>query len=217
MWQQYKQRIIKEAKILGVAVCAGVLLAVGVAAASFFYARAAQRGIAEGVLRFHVVAHSNAPQDQAIKDIVATRVLAAFAQDLAPLQSVAESRQAIYAQLPSLADYARAVLREHDVYMPVTAQLTRAFFPTVAYGELVFPPGMYYALQVTLGQAAGRNWWCLMFPPLCYLEMTGTDQTQQVLRYTVSAEGFRLISHQEQPPAVRVRFRVVEWWQSRTQ
>jgi stage II sporulation protein R len=78
-----------------------------------------------------------------------------------------------------------------------------------------FPPGKYEAVQIVIGEGAGQNWWCLMFPPLCYVDMTAADESREYLAANVSEEGFRLLTHYEEPSAFAVRFKIVEWWQNR--
>jgi len=100
---------------------------------------------------------------------------------------------------------------------PVETRLDRAFFPTQFYGELAFPPGIYEALQITIGHGSGQNWWCLMFPPLCFVDMTSTENGRQQLADTVSEGSYQLLTHQDENASTttEVRFRIVEWWQNR--
>jgi len=212
-----KLRIIKEAKIIAISLIIGLALAFSVAAYTYVYSATSQRDIAENVIRFHVLPHSNSHTDQRIKDVVRTEVLAEFEDLLRASESVKESRQLLENELPAIQAYAETVVRGLGFDYPVEVRLANAFFPTQTYGELSFPPGIYEALQITIGDGAGRNWWCLMFPPLCFVDMTSTDAGRQQLSDTMSDESFRLLTHQDEdaPATMEVRFRVVEWWQNR--
>jgi len=158
-----KLRIIKEAKIVAISLAIGLALAVSVAAYTYVYSATTQQDIAENVIRFHVRPHSNSHADQRLKDVVRIEVLAEFEDLLRASESVNESRQLLANELPTIQAYAETIVRGLGFDYPVEAQLTNAFFPTQTYGELSFPPGVYEALQITIGDGAGRNWWCLCF------------------------------------------------------
>ena len=212
-----KLRVLKEAKIIAISLTIGLALAVSVAAYTYVYSATTQRDIADNVIRFHVLAHSDEYADQVIKDIVRNEVLTEFEDLLSLTDSVKETRQRLKDELKTIQAHAEAVVRDLGFDYPVEARIDKAFFPTQVYGDLAFPPGVYEALQITIGDGIGRNWWCLMFPPLCFVDMTGTETGRQQLADTVSDESFRLITHQDQNAGstMEVRFRVVEWWQNR--
>ena len=213
----FKLRAIREVKVLFVSLVIGLVLAVSAAAYTYVYSAAAQRDIAENVIRFHVLAHSDEYVDQVIKDIVRTEVLHEFEALLSSTDNLKQTRQMLKTELPSIQAHAETVVRKLGFDYRVEVRIDQAFFPTQVYGELSFPPGIYEALQITIGDGVGRNWWCLMFPPLCFVDMTSTDVGRQQLADTVSDESFRLLTHQDQDanPTMEVRFRVVEWWQTR--
>ena len=212
-----KPRIIKEAKILAISLTIGLAFAFSIAAYTYVYSATTQRDIAENVIRFHVLAHSDNCADQAIKDTVRKEVLAEFEALLSQTDSVKDTRQLLKEELPQIQAHAEAVVRKKGFNYPVEARIGKAFFPTQVYGNLAFPPGVYEALQIKIGDGIGQNWWCLMFPPLCFVDMTGTETGRQQLADTVSEESFRLLTFQDQnaSPTMEVRFRVVEWWQNR--
>ncbi|MCL2527812.1 MAG: stage II sporulation protein R [Defluviitaleaceae bacterium] len=213
------KKLCKELKIVTLSIALGLVLAFSVAAYTYVYSATTQQNIADNVIRFHVLANSDSYADQAIKDIVRDEVLTAFEGLLQSTDSVKESRQMIKNELPVIQAYAETVVRELGFDYPVEARLDKAFFPTQTYGDLSFPPGIYEALQITIGSGVGQNWWCLMFPPLCFVDMTSTPAGRQQMEDTVSDEAFRLLTFQDEDASVatEVRFRVVEWWQNRRQ
>jgi stage II sporulation protein R len=145
-------------------------------------------------------------------------VLAEFEQDLVGSTNLLITRGFLAAQLKAIAAHVQEMVYEAGFDYPVAVEITKMFFPSVDYDGFVFPPGVYETLKITLGNGNGRNWWCLMFPPLCYVEMTGTAHTRNLLEQTVPAAGFQLLTYQDQAnPTVAVRFRMVEWWQTRRQ
>ena len=211
------QRLRKEAKVLAVAALAGLSLALLAGAYTFVYSDTAQRSIADNVLRFHVNAHSDTQVDQDVKYEVRNVVLAMLESTLADPTSLDITRASLASQLDYIEAAAIQVIRLAGLEHAVSAQITHQFFPTTMYGDLMFPPGVYETLSLSIGDGRGMNWWCLMFPPLCYVEMTGTAHTRDVLEEVVPGEGFALLTHREDDagPGVAVRFRMVEWWQNR--
>ena len=208
-------KVINECKLLGVALCVGILFALGVAVYTYVYSDTVQRDIADNVIRFHVLAHSDDDDDQALKESIRLDILAEFANTLSTGTSIEDTRTSLRSYLPAIRDYAQEAVRRAGFDHAVTADMSTVFFPTRRYGGLAFPPGEYEAVQIIIGDGAGSNWWCLMFPPLCYVDMTATESGQQQLADTVSEEAFLLLTYQESgSPELAIRFRIVEWWQN---
>ncbi|MCL1877508.1 MAG: stage II sporulation protein R [Defluviitaleaceae bacterium] len=207
---------IKEGKILLASFVIGAIIAVGFAAYTYTYAMRLQQDIAENVLRFHVRANSDCEADQNLKNFVRAEILQEFADVLTQSDDLDETRANIYEVLPTLREHAQNIIHDAGFEHEVTAEIANVFFPTQTYGNIAFPPGRYEALQIIIGDGDGENWWCLMFPPLCYVDMTATDESRDLLEDSVSEEGFRLLMHMEESPGLElvVRFRVVEWWQN---
>jgi len=209
-----KPIVIREGKILAVSLVIGLLLALVVA--TYVYSGNAQRDIADNVIRFHVRANSDSNADLVLKEYVRTQVLAEFESLLSSNTCINETRAVLTAQLDDITTFAQNVVSTAGFDHQVTAQISQMFFPTQFYGSIAFPPGEYEAVKILIGEATGSNWWCLMFPPLCYVDMTATDSGRRQLADTVSDDSFRLLTHQEEEStSLRVRFRVVEWWQNR--
>ncbi len=128
--------------------------------------------IPPAVIRFRVIANSDNPVDQAVKLDVRDALL----QRLDPLLSQAKSRQKaaalIHTHLHGLTMEADKVLAAHDMDYSAHVELTRTQFPTKVYGSWVLPAGTYQALLVVLGRGQGHNWWCVLFPSLCFIDMS---------------------------------------------
>ncbi|MCL2456876.1 MAG: stage II sporulation protein R [Defluviitaleaceae bacterium] len=204
----------KEIKILAAAVCFGIFFAAGAAAWTYVYSETTQRNIAENVIRFHVRAHSDAAEDQRLKEIVRSEILNRFAENFSNCENIDDSRAIFEELLPEMKSYAENIIRNEGFDCEVSVSMTNLFFPTQLYGNIAFPPGIYEAVQIVIGDGAGQNWWCLMFPPLCYVDMTAGDEARTLLAQNVSEEGFLLLTHFEEPEFA-VRFKIVEWWQNR--
>lgn len=120
-----------------------------------------------GVLRLHVVANSDSPFDQAVKLKVRDSVLELMGARFKEVDNAGEARRIAEASLPDIERAAQNTLSSYGHNYPVKATVGNFNFPTRFYGTQVFPPGEYTAVRVVLGEGAGRNWWCVLFPPLC--------------------------------------------------
>ncbi|MGI6199866.1 MAG: stage II sporulation protein R [Christensenellales bacterium] len=135
------------------------------------------------VVRLHVIANSDSPADQAVKLQVRDAILARIAQ-----QPQAEDVQGAYAQLgdelPELVAAAQDTLDAAGMGYAASAQIGRFDFPARDYGGQYYPAGEYPAVRVVLGEGAGRNWWCVMYPPLCLMDMPEAVDSEQPVELT---------------------------------
>ncbi len=123
-----------------------------------------------GILRFHVRANSDSKEDQELKMAVKEDVVAALKPLLADCKTVAESKNVIVSHLQDIYETASGTIMEQGYDYSVNVYLTEEEFPAKTYGDLTFPEGRYQALRVDIGKAEGQNWWCVMFPPLCFID-----------------------------------------------
>lgn len=145
------------ALLLGVVVC----LSYGAAALQ------SQTQLAEKVVRLHVLAHSDSEEDQALKLVVRDAVLTEAEQLLSDTGSRAEAEGLLRGRLLELEALANETVRDAGYDYPVVVELKETEFPTRTYDGFSLPAGDYLALRVLIGDAAGQNWWCVVFPPLC--------------------------------------------------
>ena len=154
----------RKRRLLGRALVCGFVLA---ALCSFFPFAAACGQLPRDVVRLHVVANSNGAEDQAVKLLVRDAVLEEAARWYQGAGSMEEASSQLCTHLQSIAGAARQVLGEQGVGYSATAQMTEMYFPTRDYGDFRLPAGRYRTLRVTLGEGAGKNWWCVMYPAMC--------------------------------------------------
>ena len=126
-------------------------------------------------LRLHVIANSNSVWDQQIKLEVRDRLLAGESEALAECGSKETARTYLEQKTAELEETIREVLHENGACYDVEIQIGTDIFPQKTYGNLVYPAGEYDAVRVVLGDGAGENWWCVMFPPLCLLQPAPTQ------------------------------------------
>lgn len=185
----------KRAGILAGIFLIAIYISVGAAERSIL-----QQGIAEEVLRFHVLANSDSEEDQAVKYRVRDAVLAWMSQEMQN-ENISNYELANYdvakngnrktevmdfAQnhLKDLEYVADQVLSENDMDYQATAEIVRCYFPDRTYGACTFPAGWYEALRIKLGKAEGQNWWCVLYPQLCFQDclhaVVEEDQMQEL-------------------------------------
>ena len=193
----------RKRRLLGRALVCGFVLA---ALCSFFPFAAACGQLPRDVVRLHVVANSNGAEDQAVKLLVRDAVLEEAARWYQGAGSMEEASSQLCTHLQSIAGAARQVLREQGVDYSATAQMTEMYFPTRDYGDFRLPAGRYRTLRVTLGEGAGKNWWCVVFPSLC---LPAATQEEALLTLP---EGERQVVEGGQ--GVQVKLKAVELWES---
>lgn len=128
--------------------------------------------VVDEIIRFHVIANSNSDEDQSLKLKVRDKVIDFVSSKLNNSKSLDESRDIIINNKKDIEDIAQSVVYENGYSYNVTSALSRENFPDKVYGDVVFPQGEYEAYRILIGDAKGENWWCVMFPPLCFVDGT---------------------------------------------
>ena len=129
-----------------------------------------QKGIAEEILRFHVIANSDSDEDQALKMKVKEEVVSYVSELTKTEPNVEQAEYVICLYQDEIQKKAESVIKREGYDYSVTVELTDSYFPVKTYGEAVFPEGMYRALKIKIGSAEGKNWWCVLYPNLCFVD-----------------------------------------------
>lgn len=202
------------------AVVLGVLFSIGFGAQwTKGYSETIQNGIAAKVVRFHVLANSDTDADQSLKLAVRDRVLREYGE---LLENCTDREQAL-TQLENvqqkITETAQAEVLEQGFSYPVRVSLVREEFPFKRYDDLIFPAGMYDALRIEIGEAEGENWWCVLYPQMCYMDAAwgfSTEESHIRLQNALTEEEYLVISALEQEELTpKLKFKIVEWWQER--
>jgi len=130
------------------------------------------------LIRFHVLANSDSKQDQALKRAVRDAILKEVSPRLALSQSLNESRQILKQVRPNMESIGSSVIKMWGKDYRVRTDYGYFSFPTKSYGSLVLPAGEYEALNVVIGEGQGSNWWCVLFPPLCFIDIDHSTAVQ---------------------------------------
>ena len=191
----------KKLQILELSVLLAFLLTLGSQTAAF--CRGCEN-VYENMLRLHVIANSDTERDQQLKLLVRDTLLREGTAIFDGSADVKTAKEKLAPHFTALERAAEKTLRAHGCSDPVRISLERTYFDTRTYGEWTVPAGMYEAMCVRIGQAAGHNWWCVMFPPLCLPAATAPNDA------VFSTDGRAVLGSS---PKYDVRFKVVEWYQ----
>lgn len=129
-----------------------------------------QGELAEQVFRFHVLANSDSEEDQALKMKVKEAIIAYMKQELPESDSVETTKKWARENLVQIEQVAAEIIAEEGYEYSVKAEVTICDFPDKTYGDITFPAGEYEALRIEIGQAKGQNWWCVLYPNLCFID-----------------------------------------------
>ncbi len=158
--------------------------------------REIQQGIAGEVFRLHVIANSDTEKDQELKLKVKTRIVEYLKEILGEDAGLEETKEAVLTHLTEIEQEAENIIEEQGFDYPVEAVVEKTYFPEKTYGDCTFPAGEYEALKVKIGSAKGQNWWCVLYPSLCFLDDTYgivTEEKKEDLKEVLTAEEFQEI------------------------
>lgn len=181
------------------------------------YVNAVSEDISDSVFRLHVIANSDSKEDQDLKYKVRDAVLEYMNNISADCSSKEEVIRLAYEHQDDFISVAEKVIRENGFDYNVKIEIGNFEFPTKYYGDISLPAGFYDALKIEIGEAKGQNWWCVMFPPLCFVDVTSgivPDESKLKMQENLSQEEYKLIS--QESTNVKVKFKIVEVLQNFT-
>ncbi len=155
--------------------------------------QARQQAIAREIIRLHVVANSDSEEDQELKMKVKETIVTYLRGEMKDASTVADARQAIRENLPAVEEIAREKMEMEGYDYGAEATLETCYFPVKEYGDMTFPAGDYEALKVRIGTGEGKNWWCVMYPTLCFVDSTYQvvpDSSKEKLKESLTEEEY---------------------------
>lgn len=193
-----------------------ILLSLFILISAISYVDAVSNNIADSVFRLHVIANSDSKEDQELKLKVRDELLSYMNIISKDSTSKQEAMQIANEHKEEFTQIAKKVIKENGYNYTVNVQIGKADFPTKYYGDITLPAGTYDALKVQIGEAKGQNWWCVMFPPLCFVDVsTGIvpDNSKQELKQSLDNEEYDLISKTDDNE-ISFKFKIVELFQN---
>lgn len=185
-----KKQVICSAIAFMLAVCATSVLAQAKEAG-------VQRKMAEEVFRFHVLANSDSKKDQALKMKVKETVIAYMKEQLPESESVEMTTAWAISHLEEIEMLAEKTLQKEGCDYPVHAEVTNCYFPDKTYGDITFPKGNYDALRIEIGEAEGQNWWCVLYPNLCFVDAVHAvvpEEGKKELKEVLDEEEYEMVT-----------------------
>ena len=175
------------------------------ALSGYSYASGAQNNddlidsISNKIIRFHVLANSNSREDQELKIKVKDKIIEYIFPKLEESNSLEESREILTENEEEIIEIANKCIKENGYDYSVSIEFKRENFPEKVYGNITLPQGEYEAFRILIGQASGENWWCVMFPPICFVDVTkgqvSYDETEEAMKEVLTDEEFDQVNN----------------------
>jgi len=169
----------------------------------------------DNLIRFHVMANSDSPNDQQLKLKVRNRVISFLNTEHIRAENIEEARENITANLNEIKNVALAEIGSNKSDYNIQVVFGQHIFPTRRYGDVVLPAGEYESLRVIIGEGKGKNWWCVMFPPLCFIDVKHgliDEETRRELKKILSEEEYKKLydATQDEIP-IQLRSKIWDW------
>lgn len=191
-----------------------ILLFIYTTISAFSYAQNVSTAIANSVFRLHVLANSNSEEDQNLKYIVRNKLLEYMNTICKDCTTKEDAILLVEANKKIFKKIALDTINNEGYSYNVEIEIGNFEFPTKQYGDITLPAGLYDALRVKIGEAKGENWWCVMFPPLCFVDITSgivPEESKEQLENNLSEEEFALISDRSDSK-IQFKFKILEFF-----
>ena len=190
--KNFKQNIIFRLLLLL------LLLIIFVCFSAYSYASAVSCNLSNNVLRLHILANSDSKEDQTLKLKIRDAILDYMNSLSINLNSKEEAINAINVNIDEFYSIAENIISSEGYSYPVDISIEKCDFPTKSYGDVSLPAGIYDALRIKIGSANGHNWWCVMFPPICFVDVSSgivPESSKSTLKNNLGTEEYQLISN----------------------
>lgn len=182
---------------------------------AFSYANTVSEDLSNNVFRLHILANSDSEEDQNLKLLVRDNVLSYMKEIASNVSSKEEVVKLLDSHLDDFHDIAHDTIVNAGYDYDVHLSIGKFDFPTKVYGDISLPAGMYDALRIEIGDAEGHNWWCVMFPTLCFVDVSSgslDEDSKEILESSLNDEEFELIS--EDNGVFNFKFKLLEFFEN---
>lgn len=204
---------IKNSKI-GISITLILLLFLYTTISAISYVEAVSTDISDSVFRLHVIANSNSDEDQALKYKVRDNLLKYMNNICSNCSSKQEAINLVTEHQEEFKQIALDTIKNEGYSYSVKINIGNFEFPTKQYGDISLPAGYYDALRVEIGEAKGRNWWCVMFPSLCFIDVSSgivPEESKEELQNVLSDEEYSIISDNSDN-GIKFKFKLIEFF-----
>ena len=184
---------------------------------AYSYASAINEDLSNNVFRLHVIANSDSREDQDLKYKARDKLIEYMKSLTTNINTKEEVIEIANNHISDFESIAKEVITENGFDYDVKVEIGNFSFPTKQYGDISFPAGFYDALKVEIGNAKGQNWWCVMFPPLCFVDVTSgivPEESKENLQDNLGEEEYDIISNTEDSEIVNFKFKIVEFFEN---
>lgn len=191
------------------------LLLIYILISAMSYVNAISTDISNSVFRLHVIANSDSCEDQNLKYLVRDNILSYMNEICKDATSKEEAIKIANDNLDIFKEIAKQTVIDNGYNYDVNVEIGNFSFPTKTYGDISLPSGFYDALRIKIGEANGQNWWCVMFPPLCFVDVSSgivPEDSKETMKSELSDEEFSLISSNDSD--IKFKFKLVEMLQN---
>lgn len=204
---------IKNSKI-GISITLILLLFLYTTINAISYVEAVSTDISDSVFRLHVIANSDSNEDQSLKYKVRDNLLKYMNNICSNCSSKQEAINLVTEHQEEFKQIALDTIKEEGYSYNVKINIGNFEFPTKQYGDISLPAGYYDALRVEIGEAKGRNWWCVMFPSLCFIDVSSgivPEESKEELQNVLSDEEYSIISDNSDN-GIKLKFKLIEFF-----
>ena len=191
-----------------------ILLAFYIFIGAFFYVQNVSTNLSKSVFRLHIIANSDSKEDQNLKYKVRDALINYMNSISKSFDSKEETIAYVSNHLDDFEKIANQTIKTNGFTYSAKAEIGNFSFPTKKYGDISLPSGNYDALDLKIGKAEGKNWWCVLYPSLCFVDVTSgyvPDESKDKLKDSLSEEEYILISDNESSN-IRFKFKLVEFF-----
>ena len=196
-----------------------ILVFIYIALLSFNYSKAISSNLLDSVFRLHIIANSDSSADQELKLKVRDNII----NYMNTLTSSSSDKKDVISMVNNHLDSFKEIelntIKENGYNYDVNIEIGNFHFPTKSYGDISFPAGNYDALKIEIGDAIGQNWWCVLFPPLCFVNSsTGVvpDDSKNTLKENINSESYEIISEgnnsNDNTSDIKIKFKIIEFF-----
>jgi stage II sporulation protein R len=193
-----------------------ILLLIYIFISAVSYVTAVSNSLEDNIFRLHVIANSDSDEDQNLKYKVRDNLIEYMNEIAKDAKTKEEAINIAQEHTDDFYNIARQTIIDNGYDYDVTVEIGNFSFPTKNYGDISIPAGYYDALRVKIGEAQGQNWWCVMFPPLCFVNISSgivPDESKELLEDNLSEEEYSIISDTDSTE-IKFKFKIIELLQN---
>lgn len=191
-----------------------ILFSLYIFISAYCYVKQVSYDLQENVFRLHIIANSDSEEDQNLKYIVRDNLIEYMNSICGNSTSKEETIEIVSNHISDFTDIANQTIKDNGFSYNASVELGNFEFPTKVYADISFPSGYYDALKVKIGDSQGQNWWCVLYPSLCFVDVSSgivPDESKEELKQNLNSEEYQIISETDNP-SINFKFKLIEFF-----